>query len=1697
MADDTSPGNQGEHLRRYCPQCGEMFEAEPSCPNCHARWTPNPPADLHFLVRFLNELTDSRRRNLLDSATYQRIRQVYEERVLAIRPPRRRLPQPTARPVAAPVTATPMAPRMTPAAAHVAPAAATTMRAAIPPRAAIQPRPVAAPRPVAPPKPKPVRTKPPVDVNKLVRAWAAKRQADLLLYLGAFMLVIAAILFVNYGGGAAGVKSSFFAVYTIAFLVMGLSIRRWRRVQEASPVFTALGALLTPLNFVLLWVDVLGDREVPGEQVWLACSTTTAGLYLFLALRGYGRFYLIPGTLAALVAWGSLAATLQIGREWYGAWYASTATVINLLGCYRYRGHRRLTEWPAAVLGVPALGWAIACAVLASEQDYFRGELPITLAILIPGVFASAHRYNSVPAYFLLPALGAGTVGTSAWAAEVAHLGTGDWATLWVALTAVGYLGVGAVNRKRAVEWATLAATVAGAALVAAHVTAFAGGERAALPSTYAMVTAGAVAAWLTWRWLAAGVVLPPLLAATVATGLWAASLFPFEWTGCAIAAAGLGYLALVRIQPAHRSWWRGLALASAGLGIAGAHLAAEAHGIQGVELPVTYAVVLAGALWAGGVDRYDPALLLVPGAVTGLATSTLWVLDVPQAQWAWPALATAAALVLAEPWWRGRGLPGKAGWPSVLTLALAPVAVIGPFRHEPETAAGAFAAAALLWAGASVLARGALAALVTRKTGERTNVLEQRWLALGAGALALVSLAYVGRAFEWERLAVAWSYLVAGVACWLLVAATGRKAPALNGIFGPSGAAAVGIAVLVALGHSGQESMMLGAAALAATLAVQPGYLAGWRGLAALCGGGALLFGHAHASANGTDAWQLPAAYGFVLAAFAWDAVVSRNDYSWLGVPAAGGAGAGATLWFMGVPMEHWAWPAPGFALAIELTQPWWSRKPKIAGAGWPYAILGALVPLSFIGVYLHAPWAGAGALGAASVLWLVAAVFSNGAIVSAISGRAEARDAVLERRVLAWGAAALAMGSVAFVDKAFDWSFPESAWGFAGLAVAAWLASAALGRRAPELHGILGPAGAVSMAVAVATAFGHNGQEAVMLGAGALAATLAVQPGYLAGWRGLAALCGGAALAFGHAHAWANGTDAWQLPAAYGFVFAAFAWDAVVSRNDYSWLGVPVTASVGLASLLFILDVSAAHWAWPALGSAAVIEATEPWWRRRTALSSVGWPYALILAAVPLMFVRPYEHHSALAAGAFAAASLAWAVAAARARGGAVAVFLPNPPATAPRGERAVLGLASAALLFGAAAYFSRALELARNEAAWPYVAIGAVAWLAVAASRTRVRELNLILLVTGVAATCVATIVATGWSDKHLGEASLVVAVGTAGSAVAIYGVRRWPMGLLTATGTAGSLALLWAHTGWDTWSLALTYGGLATAATGALTLVRDWKQSERGTVVSLLSTLPWALAFVTVYIALGDRQRALTGSDVLVRTPEWATLVSLVSVAGVLLVAEGLRLHLKQLLAGGTLVLLLALELGIAMLEPSTAQAYTTPIGLYVMAAALYVRRSEPLFGAHMDRHEAMLFLGVALVILPGAADALSHTSIRWSLLLIGEAFVLLATGFLLAQRWLVAGGVVTLVGVAARFYTSGGYQPPFWLTLGVVGLLALAAGVVLLAAREWWDRTRDRVVHWWFGEEGPKDRGGRGGPVPPAPPVPPFGPVSHA
>jgi hypothetical protein len=73
------------------------------------------------------------------------------------------------------------------------------------------------------------------------------------------------------------------------------------------------------------------------------------------------------------------------------------------------------------------------------------------------------------------------------------------------------------------------------------------------------------------------------------------------------------------------------------------------------------------------------------------------------------------------------------------------------------------------------------------------------------------------------------------------------------------------------------------------------------------------------------------------------------------------------------------------------------------------------------------------------------------------------------------------------------------------------------------------------------------------------------------------------------------------------------------------------------------------------------------------------------------------------------------------------------------------------------------------------------------------------------------------------------------------------------------------------------------------------------------------------------------------------------------------------------------------------------------------------------------------------------------------------------GLVMVQRWLAVSGVVTLIGVAGRFVfdsTSSGHVP-YWLMLGVAGLLLLGVGVLMLLERDWWDRSRAHMVRWWL------------------------------
>ena len=191
---------------RYCGSCGEIFDGRAeSCPECSAAWPRSLPTErLACYAVLLTEAQELHRRGDLSTPVFSVLRRIYEERLVAIRPARK------ARPVA--IIAPP----------PLAPVFAT---GPVVPVGAVLPRPVASipSRPIVPPKP----PAPPRDVAGDLRNWAARRQADLVQYLGAFLLSVSALIFVSYqGSGLNGIaKSGLFGAYTVMFLVLGMQLR--------------------------------------------------------------------------------------------------------------------------------------------------------------------------------------------------------------------------------------------------------------------------------------------------------------------------------------------------------------------------------------------------------------------------------------------------------------------------------------------------------------------------------------------------------------------------------------------------------------------------------------------------------------------------------------------------------------------------------------------------------------------------------------------------------------------------------------------------------------------------------------------------------------------------------------------------------------------------------------------------------------------------------------------------------------------------------------------------------------------------------------------------------------------------------------------------------------------------------------------------------------------------------------------------------------------------------------------------------------------------------------------------------------------------------------------------------------------------------------------------------------------------------
>jgi hypothetical protein len=174
---------------------------------------------------------------------------------------------------------------------------------------------------------------------------------NLTLFLGAFFVVIASLIFV---GGAwqslgAGAKTLFMGVLTLAFIAGGLICLRLPRVRPAGQTFLAIGALLLPLDGVGAYTLLLRG-QLSGATTLALGATICALFYGALALSGVGWVYAGAGIVALVVAWGGAIVASAPPAEWTGP----PALLLPLLLLVGARLAARTARGRATLRAIPA-----------------------------------------------------------------------------------------------------------------------------------------------------------------------------------------------------------------------------------------------------------------------------------------------------------------------------------------------------------------------------------------------------------------------------------------------------------------------------------------------------------------------------------------------------------------------------------------------------------------------------------------------------------------------------------------------------------------------------------------------------------------------------------------------------------------------------------------------------------------------------------------------------------------------------------------------------------------------------------------------------------------------------------------------------------------------------------------------------------------------------------------------------------------------------------------------------------------------------------------------------------------------------------------------------------------------------------------------------------------------------------------------
>jgi hypothetical protein len=414
----------------YCYSCGAANPSGvPTCAQCRALLTLTESAHVFGRSYVLNNLAEMVAAGVLDEASAARVRGAI-------------LGSTGARPT--PVTVSPAA-------------APTPVATEVISRPSSMPDPGVESQPVQPARVEPAGP----------GLFSPERAPNLLLYVGAFLIVVSALIFVNVSGEqiSDSAKLALMLVGTVAFVAAGLVCHRMPRVFEAGRTFLLIGALLTPLDFAAYYFLIVHASPLTTPEMWILGSLVSAALYAVLALASFGRVYAYLFFAAALSTLAAVDVRFDARDGWAFVPFVLFAIALELsdhvgperLGMLSGPLSRpsRLLAGAAVAGGVassfgPAPSWGLSAIVAAGTLYYaIRTAAAVEwerwAVVVGPAALAAAVVYDLrgvAQTYGFVSAVVAITYGV---AGDIAGLGTPIQVPAWI------------TRRARVVTWGAVA----------------------------------------------------------------------------------------------------------------------------------------------------------------------------------------------------------------------------------------------------------------------------------------------------------------------------------------------------------------------------------------------------------------------------------------------------------------------------------------------------------------------------------------------------------------------------------------------------------------------------------------------------------------------------------------------------------------------------------------------------------------------------------------------------------------------------------------------------------------------------------------------------------------------------------------------------------------------------------------------------------------------------------------------------------------------------------------------------------------------------------------------------------------------------------------------------------------------------------------------------------------------------------------